>query len=36
MSFPILGLPRNEGEVVVNTDGYKHAVGAVLSQIQDG
>ena len=32
---PILGLPWDEGEFIVNTDASEHAVLAVLSQIQD-
>ena len=33
-SSPILGLPKDEGESVVDTDASEHAVGAVLSQSQ--
>ena len=35
VSSPILGLPWDEGEFIVNADASEHAVGAVLSQIQD-
>ena len=36
VSSPVLGLPNDEGEFVVDTDASEHAVGAVLSQSQDG
>ena len=32
----VLGYPRQEGQMVLNTDASGAAVGAVLSQIQDG
>ena len=33
---PVLGYPRPEGKHVLDTDASNHAVGAVLSQEQDG
>ena len=36
MSSPVFALPRDEGEYIVDTDASEAAVGAVLSQIQDG
>ena len=36
VSFPVLGLPNDEGEFVVDTHASEHAVGDVLSQSQDG
>ena len=36
MFSPVLALPRDEGEYIVDTDGSEAAVGAVLSEIQDG
>lgn len=35
-SAPILGLPADEGEFVLDTDASDMAIGAVLSQRQDG
>ena len=32
---PVLAFPRDEGEFILDTDASNHAVGAVLSQIQD-
>lgn len=36
ISAPILGLPRDEGQYVLDTDASSGAIGAVLSQVQDG
>ena len=36
VSSSVLRLPSDEGELVVDTDTFEHAVGAVLSQSQDG
>ena len=33
---PVLGYPRPEGKLILDTDASSHAVGAVLSQEQDG
>ena len=33
---PVLGFPREEGELILDTDASDFAVGAVLSQVQDG
>ena len=33
---PILGMPRDEGEFRLDTDASNDAIGAVLSQVQDG
>ena len=33
---PVLAYPRSEGEYILDTDASNHAIGAVLSQIQDG
>ena len=33
---PILALPRDEGQYIMDTDASDHGIGAVLSQIQDG
>jgi transposase InsO family protein len=33
---PVLGYPRQEGQMILDTDASGQAVGAVLSQIQDG
>ena len=35
-SAPILALPRDDCKYVLDTDASKTAIGAVLSQIQDG
>ena len=35
-SAPILGYPRPEGQLILDTDASNFAVGAVLSQVQDG
>ena len=36
MTAPILGYPRPIGQIIVDTDASGEAVGAVLSQVQDG
>ncbi len=36
ISAPILGYPKQEGQLIVDTDASNFGVGAVLSQIQDG
>lgn len=36
MSAPILGYPQDEGQLILDTDASNTAMGAVLSQIQDG
>ena len=36
ISSPVIALPRDEGEYIVNTDASEAAVGVVLSQKQDG
>lgn len=33
---PVLGYPRTEGKLILDTDASSHSVGAVLSQEQDG
>jgi len=33
---PTLDLPNDEGEFLLDCDAYDHAIGAVLSQVQDG
>ena len=35
-SPPVLAYPKDEGEYILDTDASNHAIGAVLSQIQDG
>ena len=35
-STPILGYPRDEGKYILDTDASEFAMGAVLSQVQDG
>ncbi len=35
-SSPILGFPRPEGQLILDTDASNFAVGAVLSQVQEG
>ena len=35
-SAPIVGMPRDEGDFILDTDASDLAMGAVLSQIQDG
>ncbi len=35
-SAPILAYPDHEGEFIVDTDANNYAIGAVLSQVQDG
>ena len=35
-SAPVLGYPRSEGQLILDTDASNFAVGAVLSQVQDG
>ncbi len=35
-SAPILAYPDHEGEFIVDTDASNYAIGAVLSQVQDG
>ena len=35
-SSPVLALPRDEGDYIADTDASDAAVGAVLSQVQDG
>ncbi len=36
VSSPILAYPRDEGQYVLDTDASAYAMGAVLSQVQDG
>jgi len=35
-SAPILALPRDEGQYILDTDASDHGIGAVLSLVQDG
>ena len=35
-SPPVLAYPKDEGEYILDTDASNHAIGAVLSQIQNG
>ena len=35
-SPPVLAYPKDEGEYILDTDASNYAIGAVLSQIQDG
>ena len=36
ISYPCLGMIRPEGRLIVDTDASDYAIGAVLSQVQDG
>ena len=36
ISSPILGLPKDDGRYILDTDASDYSLGAVLSQVQDG
>ena len=36
VTAPVLAYPKAEGQYILDTDASNHAIGAVLSQVQDG
>ena len=36
VTVPVLAYPKAEGQYILDTDASNHAIGAVLSQVQDG
>lgn len=35
-AFPVLGYPHPDGHLILDTDASAHAIGVVLSQVQQG